>query len=394
MNPVFDFDTPLERRGTGAIKWEVGENELPMWIGDMDFATAPAVQKTIQKRAEHGAFGYTDINDEWRNAYTNWWHDRHGLDIHPDWLVFATGVIPILSSCVRKLSTPAEKVVVLTPIYNTFFNCILNNGRVPLECPLDCDPETLTYTLNFERLEACLSDPQASLMIFCNPHNPVGKLWDRDTLARVGALCRRYGVIVLSDEIHCDLVEPGKQYVPFASVSDDCRAVSVTCLAPSKAFNIAGIHSAAAMVPDPVLRHKVWRALNTDEVGEPNVFAVGAAVAAFTEGGDWLDALRDYIFENRRYVADYVAAHIPGIRVVPSEATYFLWLDCTALCGGDSSLPDSQALAADIRAKTGLFLTAGTVFHGEGVRFLRLNVACPREYVEDGLARLAAYCKG
>lgn len=378
----FDFDTPLDRRGTGSMKWDVAPDELPMWVADMDFETAPAVRDAIAHRAAHGAYGYTDVTDAWAKSYTDWWHTRHGLDIRPDWLVFCTGVIPAISSTVRKLTTPAEKVVVLTPVYNIFFNSILNNGRVPLECPLDYDPETLTYSLNFSRLEACLSDPQASLLILCNPHNPIGKLWDRETLSRIGSLCRENGVVVLSDEIHCDLTAPDTSYLPFASVSPDCRDNSVTCLAPTKAFNIAGIQTAAVMIPNPHLRHKVWRALNTDEVAEPNVFAVEAAVAAFTRGGEWLDALRVYIQSNRKRVENFVKAEIPLLRVVPSEATYLLWLDCSAVT------EDSEALAGSIRARTGLYLSAGTIYRGNGAHFLRMNIACPRCTLEDGLDRL------
>lgn len=380
--PSFDFDTPLDRRGTGSMKWDVAPNELPMWVADMDFETAPAVRDAIARRAAHGAYGYTDVTDAWAKSYTDWWYTRHGLDIRPDWLVFCTGVIPAISSTVRKLTTPAEKIIVLTPVYNIFFNSILNNGRVPLECPLDYNPATLTYSLNFSRLEACLSDPQASLLILCNPHNPIGKLWDKETLSRIGSLCRAHGVVVLSDEIHCDLTAPDASYVPFASVSPDCRDNSVTCLAPTKAFNIAGIQTAAVMIPNPHLRHKVWRALNTDEVAEPNVFAVEAAVAAFTGGGDWLDALRAYIQSNRRHAEDFVKAEIPSLRVVPSEATYLLWLDCSAIT------EDSDALAESIRARTGLYLSAGAIYRGNGVRFLRMNIACPRCTLEDGLDRL------
>lgn len=384
----FDFLTVPDRRGTGSEKWDVAPGELPMWIADMDFETAPAVREAIARRAAHGIYGYTGIPDAWADAYAGWWRDRHGLDVQREWLVFCTGVIPAVSSTVRKLTTPAEKVVVLTPVYNIFFNSILNNGRVPLECPLDFDPATLTYSLNFARLEACLADPQVSLLILCNPHNPIGKVWDRETLARIGSLCRAHGVVVLSDEIHCDLTAPGVSYVPFASVSADCRDNSVTCLAPTKAFNLAGIQTAAVLVPDAHLRHRVWRALNTDEVAEPNVFAIDAAIAAFTRGGGWLDALRVRIQSNRERVESFVRAEIPSLRVVPSEATYLLWLDCSAVSS------DSAALAASLRARTGLYLSAGSVYRGNGSSFLRMNIACPPATLEDGLARLRAGIRG
>lgn len=385
---TFDFESVIDRSGTGSEKWDVAPGELPMWVADMDFETAPAVREAIERRAAHGIYGYTMLPDAWADAYTGWWESRHGLHINPEWLIFCTGVIPAVSSVVRKLTTPAEKVVLMTPVYNIFFNSVLNNGRVPLECPLEYDTETMAYSVNFDRLEACLSDPQATLLILCNPHNPVGKIWDRETLARIGSLCRAHGVTVLSDEIHCDLTAPGRAYVPFASVSDECRDRSVTCIAPTKAFNIAGLHTAAVMVPDEHLRNRVRRALNTDEVAEPNAFAVDAAIAAFTRGGGWLDALRGRIQENRERVEAFVREEIPEIRVVPSEATYLLWLDCSAVT------EDSAAYAASIRERTGLYLSAGSVYCGNGAEFLRMNIACPPAVLEDGLSRLRRGVRG
>lgn len=219
------------------------------------------------------------------------------------------------------------------------------------------------------------------MMILCNPHNPVGKIWDRQTLAHIGELCARHHVIVLADEIHCDLTMPGYEYIPFASVNETCRNNSVTCLAPTKTFNMAGIQTAAIMVPDPYLRHKVWRGINTDEVAEPNVFAVTAAIAAFTEGGEWLDELRAYIKQGKDLVKSYLAEHLPQIQVVSEDATYLLWLDCSAVTS------DSEEFAEAIRKNTGLFLTGGYQYRGNGTGFVRLNIACPHSVIEDGLQR-------
>ena len=376
----FDFDKTVDRRRSNSMKWDVAENELPMWVADMDFQTAPAVRQAIQKRAEHGVFGYTIVPDAWYEAYMGWWKMRHEFEIKKNWLIFCTGVVPAISSMVRKLTTPAEKVLIQTPVYNIFFNSILNNGRVVLESPLVY--ENGAYGIDFDDLEEKLSDPQTTLMILCNPHNPVGKIWDRGTLERIGDLCWKHHVRVISDEIHCDLTAPGCSYVPFASVSEKCRENSITCIAPTKAFNLAGLQTAAVVVPNPVLRHKVWRGLNTDEVAEPNAFAMDAAIAAFTEGGEWLDALREYVFENKRLVEEYVKKEIPGISVVPSQATYLSWLDCTSL-----SVP-AEELAAFIREKTGLYLSSGEQYGGQGKWFLRMNLACPRSVAEDGLDRL------
>lgn len=375
----YDFDKLIDRRNTNSLKWEVAEHELPMWVADMDFEAAPEIRAAIQARAAHGVFGYSVIPEEWAQAYRDWWKNRHDFSMEKDWLIFCTGVIPAISSMVRKLTTPAEKILVLTPVYNIFFNSILNNGRQVLESRLRY--ENGEYRIDFEDLEQKLADPQTSMLIFCNPHNPIGKIWGRETLERIGELCWKHHVIAVSDEIHCDLTDPGCSYVPFASVSEHCRANSVTCMAPTKAFNLAGIQTAAVAVPDPVLRHKVWRGLNTDEVAEPNVFAVDAAIAAFTKGADWLDALRAYIRDNRLLAAEYIKEEIPQIEPVPSQATYLLWLNC-------SKVGSAAEVAAFIREKTGLYLSAGNQYGGDGEAFLRMNIACPRSVLKEGLRRL------
>lgn len=376
----WDFDRLVDRRNTGSLKWDVAEGELPMWVADMDFQTAPCVREALRARVEHGVFGYSIVPEEWYQAYIGWWRDRHGFTMEPEWLIFCTGVVPAISSMVRKLTTPAEKVLLMTPVYNIFFNSILNNGRHPLEGGLVYDG--MSYRVDFEDLERKLADPQTTLMLLCNPHNPIGKIWDRETLARIGALCRKHHVVVISDEIHCDITAPGTEYVPFASVSEDCRDNSVTCIAPTKAFNIAGLQTAAVSIPNPVLRHKVWRGLNTDEVAEPNAFAVDAAIAAFTKGGEWLDALRAYLADNKVFVREFIERELPQLHVVASEATYLLWVDL-----GREECSAEEA-AEFIREKTGLYLSAGNPFGGDGGRFLRLNTACPRAVLEDGLARL------
>ena len=377
---TYDFDTPTERRNTNSLKWDVAQGELPMWVADMDFQTAPEIREAIMKRAEHGIFGYSVIPDAWYEAYIQWWKMRHGYTMERDWLIFCTGVVPAISSIVRKLTTPAEKVLIQTPVYNIFFNSILNNGRQVLESPLRYDGKE--YRIDFADLEEKLSDPQTALMILCNPHNPTGKIWDRQTLEKIGALCSRHHVTVVSDEIHCDLTDPEESYVPFASVSETCRQISITCMAPTKAFNLAGLQTAAVSVPDEVLRHKVWRALNTDEAAEPNAFAVEAAVTAFTRGADWLDALRDYLYENKKLAAAYIEKEIPGVRAVASQATYLLWLDCSGLIGC------GREAAGFLRRETGLYLSEGSQYGGNGADFLRMNIACPRAVLKDGLERL------
>ena len=376
----YDFDTIINRRGTDSVKWDVGENELPMWVADMDFPTAPEIREALAKRLEHGIFGYSDVSVRWRSAYVNWWKERHGLAMNGDELVFCTGVIPAISSAVRKFTTPNEKVLIQTPVYHVFYNCILNNGCRPLESPLIY--ENGAYRMDFEGLEACMTDPQTTLMILCNPHNPTGNIWTREDLAKVGELAKKHHVIVISDEIHCDITAPGKGYVPFASVSEACREVSITCIAPTKAFNLAGMHTAAIYSENPVLRHKIWRAVNTDEVGEPGSFAETAAITAFEQGGAWLEELREYIFYNRSIVKNKLFEQLPEVFVSDGDATYLLWIDVSAIPG------DSLEIAGKLRELTGLYLSDGVEFGPGGEHHLRMNIACPRALCEDGTERL------
>ncbi len=376
----YDFDTPVNRRGTDSTKWNVAENELPMWVADMDFQTAPEIRRALRERLDHGVFGYADIPDRWYEAYARWWGERHSFALEKDALIFCTGVIPAISSTIRKLTTPNENVLLQTPVYNIFYNSIINNGCRVLESPLRY--ENGTYSMDLEDLDQKLADPQTTVMILCSPHNPVGRIWEREVLAEVGRLAKKHHVTVISDEIHCDLTAPGKEYIPFASVSDECREVSVTCIAPTKTFNLAGLQTAAVYVPDPVLRHKVWRALNTDEVAEPNSFACTAAAAAFENGGQWLDELRAYLFENRRISSEFIREQIPGVFAVEGEATYLLWIDISALNA------DSRRVAGFLRSRTGLYVSAGASYGQAGDRFLRMNIACPRSTCRDGLLRL------
>ena len=376
----YDFDTPVDRRGTDAVKWNIADGELPMWVADMDFKTAPEIIEAVTERAKHGVFGYTDVPDEWYSAYISWWKRRHSFTMKKEWLMFCTGVIPAISSAVRKLTTPNENVVIQTPVYNVFFNSVVNNGCRVLESPLVY--ENGEYRMDLDDLERKFADPQTNLMILCNPHNPVSKIWDSDTLAKIGKLAKLHGVTVISDEIHCDITAPGKEYVPFASVSDDCLDVSVTCIAPTKAFSIPGIQTAAICVPNVHLRNKIRRAINTDEVAEPNAFACVAAIAAFGHGEDWLNEMREYVFDNRRILTEYIKENIPDIKVIDGDATYLVWADISSLN------IDSSKACKIIRDTTGLFITSGSVYGMCGNGFTRINVACPKVYLYDGLERL------
>ena len=381
----YDFDKLTDRRGTGSLKWEVAEGELPMWVADMDFETAPEIKAAIVKRAEHGIFGYSTTPDAFFEAVRGWWKRRHNADFSCEWMVYSNGIVAAISSAVRKFTTPNENVLIQAPVYNIFYNSIVNNGRRVLSSDLVYDNGA--YRVDFCDLERKLSDPQTSLMILCNPHNPVGKIWSREELSRIGELCRKYGVTVISDEIHCDITEPGREYTPFATASEACADISVTCLSASKTFNIAGLQSACLVAKNSVLRHKIWRAVNTDEVGEPNAFAICANIAAFNECDGWCDEMRGYVFENRRIAEDFIRERLPMLRAPHGEASYLMWVDVSALT------QDSEAFARELREKTGLFINGGAEYGGNGNLFIRINLATQRARVLDGLSRLEGMLK-
>lgn len=376
----YDFSKMTDRRNVGySYKWDVKENELPMWVADMDFETAPEIIKALKLRADHGIFGYSTVPDEFFNSISAWWDKYHNFKIENQWMMFCTGVVPAISSVVRKMTTVGENVLIQSPVYNIFYNSIVNNGRHILSSDLVYDGKE--YHIDFEDLEAKLSNSQTTLMILCNPHNPVGKIWDKETLEKIGHLCAEHNVLVLSDEIHCDITAPSKTYIPFASVSEECRMNSITCIAPTKTFNLAGLQTSCIVVPNEKLRCKVNRGINTDEVAEPNSFAITAAVTAFNEGRQWVEELREYIEENKNIFKDFLEKNIPEVYLIPSEATYLLWIDCSKICD------DTEKLCDFIRQNTGLYITEGKEYGTNGDKFVRINIACPRERMLDGLDR-------
>lgn len=376
----YNFDKLTDRRKFDTLKWDMPEGTLPMWVADMDFECAPAIREAIEARAAHGIFGYSDVPKEYFESVSGFFERLTGYRHDPEDMIFSTGVVAIISSCVRKLTTPAEKVLIQAPVYNIFYNSILNNGRVVVSS--DLVYENGEYHIDFADLEEKMSDPQTTLMILCNPHNPVGKIWSKEELRKIGELAYEHGVRVISDEIHFPLTDPGKTCVPFASVSEKCRMNSVTCVSASKAFNLAGIGAACAIVPDKKLHHKVWRGINTDEVGEPNAFAVSASTAAYTRCDEWLAEVREYIAENKKYCYDFIENNIPGLKVVRGEATYLMWVDASEFTD------DSVRLQEEIFEKTGLYISSGRSYGECGKSFLRINLATSRANVIDGMDRL------
>lgn len=377
---MYDFSKLTNRKETNSLKWDVETNELPMWVADMDFETAPEIVEALQKRLDHKIFGYNIVPDEYFESIQNWWSSHHKFKFEKEWMMFCTGVVPAISSIVRKMTTVGENVLIQAPVYNIFYNSILNNGRHVLSSDLVYDGHE--YSIDFKDLEEKLSMPQTTMMILCNPHNPIGKIWTKEVLKHIGDLCAKHNVLVVSDEIHCDIVAPNREYISFASVSQTNLMNSITCIAPTKTFNLAGLQTACIVVPNEVLRHKVNRGINTDEVAEPNSFAITATIAAFTKGESWLNELREYIENNKQTTIKFIKEQLPELHVIPSEATYLLWIDCSHVCN------NSVELVQSIRKTTGLYLSDGLEYGENGKCFIRMNVACPLDRLNDGLERL------
>lgn len=376
----YDFETVIDRRNTASLKWDVKEGELPMWVADMDFMVAPEIQKALKDRLNHPIYAYTYPDDDWYDSYIRFYQERHHLTIKKDWLVFCLGVVPTISSSVRKLTKEGDHVVVTTPVYNIFFNSIVNNNRIPLEVPLLLKDGN--YYFDFEALEKAFSREDVSLFILCNPQNPVSRIWTKEELDKIGRLAKKYDVVVLSDEIHCELVRPGMEYVPFISANDINKDLCVMAISVTKTFNLAGIQTSAIVIPNDELRKKVVRQINTDEVAEPNILSCPAAVSSLNLGRGWLDELRAVIFENRKIVEDYVGSSIPSLSVMKGDATYLVWIDVSELTD------DASIFCRFLREKTGLYVSSGGVYGKGGEKFFRLNVACPKKTLMDGLNRL------
>ena len=382
----YDFDKTIDRRATNSYKWDSApEGALPMWVADMDFRTAPAIIDALQKRVAHGIFGYTRVPDAYYDAVTSWFSRRHGWDIDREWIIYTSGVVPAVSAVIKALTVPGDKVIVQTPVYNCFFSSIRNNGCEIVSNPLRRTADT--YEMDFDALERCAADPRAKVMLLCNPHNPAGRVWTPDELTRLGNICLRNGVTVVADEIHCELVYQGFKYTPFASLSDAFLHRSVTCVSPSKAFNIAGLQIANIVAFDNDLRSRIDKAININEVCDVNPFGVAATIAAYNEGEEWLNQLVDYLHGNYEAMAEFCRRELPEFPITRLEGTYLVWMDCSSL--GMLSDALEHALLDDAR----LWLNAGTMYGAEGEGYIRWNIACPRSVMLDGLNRFLNFVR-
>lgn len=381
----YDFDKQISRRGTDSYKWDnaKSENVLPMWVADMDFHTAPAIVDALRRRVEHGIFGYTRVPDSYYRAVTNWFARRHNWTIDRKWIIYTSGVVPAVSAIIKALTKPGDKVLVQTPVYNCFFSSIRNNG-----CEITTSPLVHIdniFIIDYDDLERKVADPKVKVMLLCNPHNPTGRVWRREELIHIGEICIRHGVTVVSDEIHCELVFPGHHYTPFASISDEFLQNSVTCISPSKAFNIAGLQIANIVCADAGRRAQIDRAINDNEVCDVNPFGVIATQAAYNEGEEWLNQLIEYLHTNYLYMQEFCREHLPDFPITVLEGTYLVWMDCRKLGMA------SEELEQQLIDKAGLWLNAGTMYGAEGEGFMRWNIACPRATLTEGLNRFMKF---
>ncbi|WP_125761532.1 MalY/PatB family protein [Companilactobacillus hulinensis] len=376
----YDFDKEYDRRNTNSEKWDVKENELPMWIADMDFQTAPEILEAMHKSIDGGIFGYQFVPDKYYEAVENWFEKEHNFKPNKDWMVFSTGVMPSISAVIRHLTDVGDNILLQEPNYNSFYKAIESNGRNVTNSELTYEDDT--YKVNWKDLEEKLSDPQTTVMIVCNPHNPKGHIWDAETLTKIGQLAKKHNVMIISDEIHGDLSMPGCEYIPFASLDASITDNSISLVSPTKTFNLAMLHASTLFVPNENLRARVQRAISIDGHNEPGILAIDGTIAAYTKGHAWLKELKQYICDNRKLLSDYVDKNIPELSVLKSNATYLAWIDCTNVTD------DSAELSSFIRKETGLYLAEGTKYRGNGGEFLRMNLATNKSRVEDGLSRL------
>lgn len=376
-----NFDLVPSRWNTNSYKYDSAPNQeiIPLWVADMDFPTAPVVQEAILKRAQHPIFGYVKVPESFYQSTMNWFARRHGWTIPRDAFIYTSGVVPAISAIIQGICKPGDKVLVQTPVYNCFFSSIRNSGCERVDSPLIY--EDGTYHIDFEDFEQKASDPGVKVFLMCNPHNPAGRVWTREELTRLGEICLKHQVFVISDEIHCELVMPGYKYTPFASLSQDFMQNSAVCISPSKSFNIAGLQIANIIIADAEIQKKVDKAININEVCDVNPFGVEALQAAYTpEGEEWLMQLNDYIADNYEYLCAFFRNELPQFPVTKLEGTYLAWIDVRSLN------ESSEQLEERLMEEQKVWINAGSMYGTEG--FIRINLACPRATLEEGLKRL------
>lgn len=381
----YDFSRPTERRGTDSYKWDSAPETdiIPLWVADMDFETFPGITEALQRRVAHGIFGYTRVPEAYYEAVCNWFGKHHGWHINREDIIYTSGVVPAVSAVIKALTLPGDQVIVQGPVYNCFFSSIRNNGCETVSNSLIYNKEELRYEIDFDDLERKLAHERARLMLICNPHNPGGRVWTRDELTRVAELCHKYGVRVVSDEIHCELTLYDNEYVPFGSLPDELSRDSITCCSPSKAFNTAGLQIANIVCRDAEVRNRIDRAININEVCDVNPFGVIALQAAYSdEGYEWLTQLRAYISSNYDLLRERFARELPKCKVMRMEGTYLAWIDCSELHISSDEIEEM------LMHENKVWVNAGSMYGTEGAAFIRINMACTSELLNEGITRI------
>lgn len=379
----YNFNELINRRGSCCYKWDSTEPEvLPLWVADMDFQVAPCITDAIHRRVDHGVFGYVKVPDSYYESLISWFSRRHGWNMKREWVIYTTGVVPAVSAIIKAMTKPGDKVLVQTPVYNCFFSSIKNNGCVVEENELIYANDT--YAIDFEDFERKAADPDVKVFLLCNPHNPAGRVWTADELRRMGEICLKHHVFVISDEIHCEVVSPGFSFTPYGSLSNELMQNAAVCTSPSKSFNIASLQIANITIADDDVRRRVDKAININEVCDVNPFGVVALQAAYNEGEDWLKQANAYIYENYRFLCDFVKANLPYARVTKLEGTYLAWIKM-------ENFAPSALVASRLERKFGLKLSAGQSYGDKAGRdFLRVNLACPIATLQEAMKRMKA----
>ena len=378
----YNFDEVINRRNTNCVKWDLEEENdiLPMWIADMDFKTADPVISALEKRVSHGVFGYASTPDAYYAAEIKWWEKRHNFKIKKEWIVVTTGVIPALSAAVQAFTSPGDKVLIQSPVYNYFNTSVKNNKCTIVLNALKYNDGH--YEIDFEDFEKKASDEKVKIFILCNPHNPIGIAWRKDELERLGNICLKHNILVVVDEIHRDLVYEGNKYTPFASINEEFLMNSITCTAPGKTFNLAGLKVSNVIAANDKLREKIDRSLNINETIEPNIFGIEGLIAAYNYGEEWLNELLRYLEGNIEYLISFIGEKMPMLKVIKPEATYLVWIDCSSL--GLTSKEFCSKLLHDGKLR----VNEGSTYGEAGEGFIRMNIACPRVILKEGLDRL------
>lgn len=383
----YSFDKTIDRHGTGCEKWDMcdrifgGEGLLPLWVADMDFQSPPEVIKALTDRAAHGIFGYTAYTGSAYNSVIQWFSNRHNWDIKKEWIVYSPGVVPALSLLVQSLTEPGDGVIIQRPVYHPFMHVVQGNGRELLNSPLRQNSRG-RFIMDFDDLRDKASDPSAKMMILCSPHNPPGRVWEREELETLVDICAERNLIIVSDEIHCDLIYKGVTHIPLPLIKPEYSDRIITCTAPSKTFNLAGLQISNIIIPDETLRQKFRKALMKNGMVDPNSFAAVAMEAAYTYGADWLDELMVYIKGNLEYMKTALRALLPKVSIIEPEGTYLVWTDFRGFGLGHREL--LRIFIEEAKVAPG----QGNIYGPEGEGFMRFNLACPRSILEEGMERI------